>query len=154
MYHYKMCGLDNVWLENGYTAKETRYGKGVSVANADQLHALLATVVAKKEGRLTGKELKFLRNFLCLSQRRVGEMLGCSEQSVSLWERNDNVPVAEEALIRSCVLEKVNGNAKVSEMIDRMNTVDRLVHRQILARSTREHWTTTLTDEAPEAEVA
>lgn len=154
MYHYKMCGLDNVWLENGYSERQTRYGRGVSVADADQLHAILATEVARKDGRLTGQELKFLRNFLCLSQKRVGEMVGCSEQSVSLWERTNSLPAAEEVVIRTCVLEKVNGNGKITEMIDRMNTVDRLVHRQIVARAAQHKWTAMVTDEAPEAEMA
>lgn len=31
MYHYTQCGLDNVWLENGYKVKKTAYGQAVAV---------------------------------------------------------------------------------------------------------------------------
>lgn len=141
MYHYKMCGLDNVWLENGYIEKNGRYGKTMAICDADQLHKLLACEVSNKKGRLSGQELKFLRNFLCLSQKSLGDMLGCSEGAVSLWERNDAIPVSEDALVRMLILEQVNGNTKVSEMIERINTVDRIVNQKIVAREKQHKWT-------------
>jgi putative transcriptional regulator len=42
MYHYTECGLDNVWLTNGFTKKQTAYGEAVAIAHADALHKLLA----------------------------------------------------------------------------------------------------------------
>ena len=68
MYHYKECGLDNVRLANGYTVHKTPYGEGVSISDADQLHEVLALAVANKSGRISGKELRFLRSMLDLSQ--------------------------------------------------------------------------------------
>jgi putative transcriptional regulator len=31
-YHYTECGLDNVYLENGFTVHKTAYGRGVSIS--------------------------------------------------------------------------------------------------------------------------
>lgn len=153
MYQYQACGLDNVWLENGYVEKQTPYGKAVSVANADQLHELLAMRVAGKSGHLSGKEFRFLRNSMCLSQRALGEMLGVSEQTVSLWEREESaIPVAQETVVRMLALEKIKGNGKIGEIIERVNTVERLVNQRIVARAMDHKWTAKAEDEAPEIE--
>ena len=52
MLHYTQCGLDNVWLENGYDTQTTAYGKAVAVHDVDGLHALLAAQVAKNPGQI------------------------------------------------------------------------------------------------------
>ena len=99
MYHYTECGLDNVWLENGYKVHKTPYGKGVSIDDASGLHAVLVAELVKKQGRITGKELRFLRTHLALSQSNLAKCLGATEQSVSLWERTGKVPATSDALV-------------------------------------------------------
>lgn len=130
MYHYTECGLDNVWLENGYTEHHTPYGKGVSVAAADQLHNALAQAIAKKPGRITGAELRFLRSVLDLSQSALGATLGVTEQSISLWERKNAMPTASEAVVRMLVVENHDGNPRIRELlktIAKMDNTDRFV---------------------------
>ena len=58
-WHYTACGLDNVWLANGYVVKDTRHGQAVSVSDVDGLHQLLAQTLIEKPGRLSGKEFRF-----------------------------------------------------------------------------------------------
>ena len=41
-YHYTECGLDYVYLVNGYTWHQTPYGRGVSIEDADGLHDAIA----------------------------------------------------------------------------------------------------------------
>lgn len=143
MYHYKACGLDNVWLENGYTVKKTPYGDAVAVRDAEQLHSVLGVELTKKNGRLTPNEVRFLRTQLCLSQKSLGEMLGVSDQAVSLWERGQgDIPVSQDTLIRMIYLHKVNGDGDVCQIINRVNTVDRLLHQKIVAREKQSHWAT------------
>ena len=36
-YHYTMCGLDYVYLTNGYREHVTEYGSGISIERADAL---------------------------------------------------------------------------------------------------------------------
>lgn len=140
MYHYTECGLDNVWLENGYTVHRTPYGKGVSIADAQGLQAVLVSELVRKQGRITGKELRFLRAHLELSQSSLGKLLGATEQSVSLWERTGKVPAASDALVRLLVIEGSRGNEKVTAVLDRINDVDRLVNQKIVAKETRKKW--------------
>lgn len=141
MYHYTQCGLTNVWLSNGFKEKITPYGKGVSIEDADGLHRVLALALTEKQGRITGKELKFLRLVIGISQESLGKMLGAGEQSVSLWERTGKVPQTTDSLTRLLVLEKLNGNVKVTDVIERINTVERICNQRIVARETRHKWT-------------
>lgn len=154
MYHYTESGLDNVWLANGYTVHKTPYGKGVSVNDADGLMNELAMLLTRKPGRLTGKEFRFLRTLMLLSQASLAAMMGATEQSVSLWERTGKVPKTAESLLRMLVLEKLNGGGKISEVIDRINTVERLVNQQIVARARQHRWTTKPQAHKPEAQEA
>lgn len=140
MYHYTQCGLDNVWLENGYTVKKTAYGQALAIEDADGLHKVLALELIAKQGRLSGKELKFLRVAMGLSQGGLGRLLGATEQSVSLWERTGKVPQAADGLTRLLAVEKLNGNCKVSDVIERISTVERLLNQRIVARETRRKW--------------
>jgi DNA-binding transcriptional regulator YiaG len=140
MYHYTQCGLDNVWLENGFTVKNTPYGKGISIEDAVGLHQVLALDLTKKKGSITGKELRFLRVAIGLSQEGLGRLLGATEQSVSLWERTGKVPKNSDSLTRMLVSEKLNGNCKVTEVIERINTVERMCNQRIVARETKHKW--------------
>ena len=140
MYHYTECGLDNVWLENGYAMHRTPYGKGVSIDGGDSLHAVLVAEILRKKGRMTGKELRFLRTHLALSQGNLGKCLGATEQSVSLWERTGKVPAATDALVRLMAIERVRGNEKVTAILNRINDVDRLVNQKIVAKEIHKKW--------------
>jgi DNA-binding transcriptional regulator YiaG len=144
MYHYTQCGLPNVWLENGYTVKKTPYGKAVSVEDAQGLHRALALSLLEKQGRLTGKELKFLRLALELSQEGLGKLIGVADQSVSLWERTGKVPQTADSLTRLLIAEQFKGNVKVMQTLDRINTVERIVHQRLVARETRRKWSSRL----------
>lgn len=144
MLHYKACGLDNVWLANGYVVKTTPYGDAVAVHDADGLHKLLAVDVAKTDGRLTRKEFRFLRTMLCLSQKSFADMVGVTEQSVSLWERYGNVPKVQDAVLRTLILDAFDGHGHMKESIERTNLVDRLVNQRRVARTKSQKWTTKL----------
>lgn len=143
MYHYTMCGLDNVWLENGYTIHDTKYGSGVSIDHADELDRLIAMELVKKKGPLCGKELRFLRISLGLSQEGLSKLVGVKEQTVSLWERRKEdqaVPTHADAFVRMLYSEKVDGNLKISAAINRINAVERLCNQRIVAKEGRAGW--------------
>lgn len=59
-FHYTACGLDNVWLANGYKVKATRHGHAVAVDDVDGLHQLIAQTLIDKPVSLSGKEFRFL----------------------------------------------------------------------------------------------
>jgi len=150
MYHYTESGLDNVWLENGFNVINTPYGKAVSIDDADGLHELLAIDLTDKVGKLNGKEFRFLRAILCLSQQSFANMHGVTEQAVSLWERYGKVPKAADVMLRMLVLERFTGDGKITEVINRINTVERLVNQNIVAKERNHKWSSKAQAEKPE----
>ncbi len=140
MYQYKECGLDNVWLANGYELVETAYGPGVSVIAADKLLEQIAAHLVRKPSRLSGKEFRFLRVELGLSQGAMAKVQGVSEQNVSLWERRGKVPKANDALLRLCYLGHAAGDASLKSSLEQIMTVERLVHQRIVATAGRKGW--------------
>ena len=133
--HYTLCGLDNVWLANGYQTKDTKYGRAISVFDTEGLHHLLAMALINKTGLLNGKEFRFLRVQLGLSQQRLGGFLGgLSENAVSLWERKNTVPAIYDHWLRLMVIAKFSGDTKVADAIERIHTVEKLIHQDYVVK--------------------
>ncbi len=133
-FQYTACGLDNVWLANGFKVKVTRHGNAVAVNDVDGLHKLIAETLIDKPGRLTGKEFRFLRTQLGLSQEALGAMLDFSENAVSLWERKDTVPATCDQWLRMSVLAKLEGQAKLADAIARTRSVHKLIYQKYVVK--------------------
>ncbi|MEI9904138.1 MAG: hypothetical protein WDN06_09245 [Asticcacaulis sp.] len=74
-YHYKSCGLDNVVLKDLPLITDDSGEPCVRIPNINGLHrALLRAVVTKTDG-LNGKELRFMRTELGLTQAQLAELL-------------------------------------------------------------------------------
>jgi putative transcriptional regulator len=136
MYHYTDGNLRDVWLVNGYTTHETPYGKGVSFHNLDGLTRAICLALIAKPRKLSGVEFRYIRQNMLLSQASLAKMLGCTEQSVSLWERHGNVPKLADKMLRIMYTAHVQGNTTVREAIERLNVVDRLINPRIVLQET------------------
>jgi putative transcriptional regulator len=135
-YRYTESGLTNVWLANGFTIRKTKYGEGVSIHDMDGLHRALARALSNKP-RLTGTEVRFLRKEMGLSQRGLGELLGVTDQAVSLWERKGQLPKTADRLLRLIYVEHDRGNAAIRTDIQRLNDMDSQDREQIIAEEAK-----------------
>ena len=63
-YHYTECGLDDVYLLNGFQFHETPYGPGVSIHDVDGLHRAIVLSLCESQRSLTGNEVRFIRKQL------------------------------------------------------------------------------------------
>jgi DNA-binding transcriptional regulator YiaG len=133
-WHYTQCGLDNVWLENGFELRDTPYGRAIAVHDVDGLHRLLAGELARKQGALTGREFRFLRSWLGLTQEGLASLMDVSEGALSLWERKGAVPAVNDKLLRLMVLAQTDGDSSIRQAIERVNTVQKLVHQKFVVR--------------------
>jgi putative transcriptional regulator len=136
MYHYTDGGLRNVWLVNGYAIHDTPYGKGMSFHNLDGLTRAICLALIAKPRKLSGVEFRYIRQNMLLSQASLAKMLGCTEQSVSLWERYGKVSVWADKLLRIIYIAQVQGNTTVREAVERLNVVDRLINQRIVLQET------------------
>ncbi len=88
-YHYTECGLDNVYLINGFKITKKRGNdEEIFIHDIHGLHRKIGTLLVFKQGRLNGSEIKFIRATLDLTQKRLGAFLGVDYQTVLLWEKN------------------------------------------------------------------
>ena len=143
-YHYTESGLDNVWLASGFIRHETPYGPAVAVERADELLELLAMDLVDKPSRLTGKEFRYLRAMLLLSQASVAQAHGVGEQVVSLWERHGKVPKANDFLMRLDYLARKGETDKLPAVLERMREVETPVLRRIVGKLTTRGWRLTM----------
>lgn len=154
LFHYTASGLDNVWLANGYRVKTTAHGDAVAVEDVDGLHQLIAQTLIDKPGRLTGKEFRFLRVQLGLSQEALGALLDFSENAVSLWERKDAVPAASDHWIRMKVLALLEGDVSLADAMARVQAVHKLVYQKYVVKAVNGRRTVSVRRQARQAVVA
>ncbi len=126
--HYRQCGLDNVYLLNGYTLHETAHGAGVSVEDVDGLHRAIARNIARHNGLLGAKEIKFLRKMLGVTQADLARKLRCDTQTVARWEKGQTeINGASDLCIRAFYLGREADDVdllQLAEDLAELNIVD------------------------------
>ena len=142
LFRYQGCGLDNVYLRNGYRETVSAAGeKGVFIEDIEGLHKVIAIVIVDDTSPLDAKTFRFLRKELDMSQRKFGEYMDVEEQTVSLWERaRKPIPHAADVLLRTLTKETCSGNAELMRMLERMNSIDREIRSNIELEKNDGHW--------------
>jgi putative transcriptional regulator len=135
MYHYRECGLPNVYLLNGYREVETAYGRGVSIEGVEELHMAIANTLVEEKPSLTGPEVRFIRKLLDLTQSQLAELLGVEDQSVRRWEKLDHVPKQADHGIRLVFRDLTHRSMKpLAELIRQINVTNVRASRAIRYR--------------------
>ncbi len=105
-YHYTMCGLNNIYLLNGFEETDTPYGKAIAIENIDGLHLAIARDLINAPRRLLPEEFRFLRKEMKCSQGSFGLTVGVNEQTIARIEKGEIQPrVAFEAVFRALAAE-------------------------------------------------
>lgn len=119
-YHYTESGLDYIWLANGYDIEDGPQGRQVKIKNIEGLHAAIGTMLVETKKNLTGKEIRFLRHEMLMSQTTLAKLLEVSEQAVARWEKGKtgSVPKPAESLIRLLYREHVKPDGTSSVKVD------------------------------------
>lgn len=144
-YHYTECGLDNIYLVNGFDIIKTDSGDDeIFIHDIHGLHKAIGMILISKHGLLSGKEIKFIRSTLDLSQKALAKILGCSYQTILLWEKN-KVTISKTAdhflkTIFFAYLDVENGKAiydKINEIADHdansdnLNKIDKIQLQEV-----------------------
>lgn len=142
-YQYTECGLENIYLSNGFKFMETSRGKAVSIHDIDGLHKAIGLYLVTSKKDLLKKEIRFLRDEMLMSQSTLGKLLGVSEQAVRRWETGKTeIPKPSEFLLRLIYREHVNNqNGKISTLLKEIaNLEDEMNDRPILFVDTTHGW--------------
>lgn len=130
-YHYLECGLDDVYLLNGFKRHESARGPSIAIRDVDKLHRAIGEYLCLKKKELNGKEIRFLRRELLMSQSSLARLLDVGEQTVHRWETGKTtMPRAADALLR---LMYRNDTARgVKDQLNRIADLeDEIDHKQL-----------------------
>ena len=125
MYHYLECGLQNIWLENGFDIiEDLDYGECVSITDTKGLHRAIGHNLINNNPKLTGAEFRFLRKELDLSQSALAELIGNDEQAIARWKKKGSTPKWADRLIRILAQDYYGEKGGVKALIDRIRSID------------------------------
>ena len=124
LYNYTECGLDNVWLKNGFKHETFgEYGIAVAVHDEKNLWQVIGRSIAHQDSRMDGQELRFLRTLLDWTQTDLGRRLGYNDgQIVAKWEkaRHEAVPVFADVFVRIAYRERIGEQAMLTRVSTRL----------------------------------
>jgi DNA-binding transcriptional regulator YiaG len=125
-HHYTESGLDNIYLENGFHIHDTPYGKGVSIQDTEGLHKAIGKWLIAQPKPINGAELRFIRLEMESTQRDLAGIIGATEQTFRLWEKNrkKKIPGTADRLIRALYSEYIGGDGKIRRMLETLAELD------------------------------
>lgn len=134
-YHYTESGLDSVYLVSGFEVRHHNDGETVIIQDIDGLHEAIGRLLVSERKRLSGKEMRFLRTELLMSQSGLGALLQVDEQTVARWEKGKTkIPGMADATLRLLYMEKVGGNAKLSSLLQRIADLEDRIDQRLRMR--------------------
>lgn len=143
-YHYKLSGLDNVYLANGFKLRKSEYGDTVSINDIDGLHKAIANILISKKEPLEGKEIRFLRKLIDLSQAGLASMLCTEVQTLARWEKGQtHIPGAADMLLRLIYWGSLGERGRITKQIERLKDLDDQSYggnNDICLKATDNHW--------------
>ena len=100
-YEYVSCGLDGIYLLNGFELHTHDGEEYVSIKDVEGLHIAIGKYIVLHRKALVPQEVKFLRRTMEMTQEELAASLGKNSQSVARWEKGQNdIPGTEEKLLR------------------------------------------------------
>ena len=141
IYHYVECGLDDVHLMNGFERFTSVRGTSIAIRDVDALHRAIGEGLCQKK-KLNGKEIRFLRREMLMSQTTLARLFDVKEQTVHRWEtEKTGIPKAAEALVRFLYTEQTNRTQgtlresleKIADLEDEIDRTRRMIFRLTLA---------------------
>lgn len=107
-YHYTDSGLDNVYIEGIDVLSDDTGEDCITIPNVIGLHRAIATGIVFRPAAMSGRELRFLRSEMGMTQAEMANMLHREPLTISRWERGE-VPLdgSAETVIRLHAVEKL-----------------------------------------------
>lgn len=87
-YRYVESGLENVYLLNGFEEEDG----DLTIKDIEGLHRAIALNIVMQRKAPSGRELRFLREEMDMTQAQLAHLLGINVQSVARWEKGQTEP--------------------------------------------------------------
>lgn len=138
LYHYKKCGLDYIYLMNGFEVQKTPYGTAVSITSADELHQVIAREIVVSDRPIRGMELRFLRSLLDVSQSDLAKILKSSRPTIARWESKSKDPIkgAADTALRLLYTASIGGCPWTQRVLEMLRDGDDSEHELKVRKKT------------------
>ncbi len=132
LFHYTSCGLDNIYLKDGYVISKDE--EHYAIERLEELHDCIARTLIEGKHDLSGRELRFLRKELYLTQSQVAKMMGVDVQSVARWEKGKSKNTIADRFVRTLYLSMKypQENQKIQMLLNSISDLDIKEHNQWL----------------------
>lgn len=130
-YQYTECGLSNIYLLDGFETVETPRGSGVKIQDIEGLHLAIGQMLVRETRDLGGKEFRYLRHELNLTQQNLAALLGVDVQAIARWEKDKNIEGIygpAQRLIRLLYEEQTKGNEGIIKPLQRLAELDEIMN--------------------------
>ena len=138
---YTQSGLDDIYLLGGFQVEHTNYGEGISIRDADALHQAIGFHLASQQRPLSGKELRFLRKHMDLTQADLGTILGLSSQQVARWEKGkSDISGPADRLVRALFIQFAGRSLDLHALGKALGAMDAPLYEKSYFENTKNGW--------------
>ena len=107
-YHYTECGLDHVFIDVDVIDVDDVGNRVFRFPAINRLHRAIAEAIIESGDLLDGKEIRFLRTEMGMTQAELAKLLDRNSQTVARWEKGEkDVDRAQDTLIRQLAAERI-----------------------------------------------
>ena len=107
-YRYTESGLDNVIIEGAHVLVDDAGESCVTISNVNGLHRAIAQGIVLRRSAMIGRELRFLRTEMGMTQAELAAIVHREPLAISRWERAEvEIDSNAETLIRLYATERL-----------------------------------------------
>ncbi len=130
-YLFKECGLDNIYLDSGFSIEEVDGEEYVSIENIDGLWRAIGLHLVTSEKTLAPKEIRFLRTQMGKTQSEIAKLLRVDDQTVARWEKMKcKIPGPADLILRVLFLSSDVAQPEGGEILKALHgTIESLVEQ-------------------------
>lgn len=121
IYRYTECGLDNVLIHGVEFVCDDAGDEVVCIPNVNGLHRVIAEAILSRKGSISGRELRFIRTEVGLTQAELASLVHREPLAISRWERGESpIDANAQVLIRLYAMErlKLRSEASVKDLAE------------------------------------
>ena len=127
-YHYKECGLDNIYLANGFTIEDMDGDDYVSIENVDGLWKAIGLNLVRDQKTFAPKEIRFLRTQMEMTQAELALLLRVDDQTVARWEKQKcKIPGPADLALRVLFLSSTIAQPEGGELLKHLHEAVRAI---------------------------
>jgi DNA-binding transcriptional regulator YiaG len=139
---YTGCGLDDIWLVSGYDLNTVDGERTISVRDLDGLHVAIGRSLVQRKKLLSGKEIRFLRKQMDLTQSKLARLVGCDAQQIARYEKGQNkMSGANDRILRMLYREHLRDQTSIRDILEALDELDgRIDDRQVFTDDPETGW--------------